>query len=155
MEKHNVARGIQGGTHKCNHPCLFRLAPRDTRLYSIGFSNPAANQYFYLMDFGSAAWQAYWVEAIRTDFANQPWGADGVHADNCVTFPSGAGYSPTPKYPTDAAWSAAMNNFSSAISAGVHGYGQKLWCNRGMTDLPAGAAAWLALDSSASPPDAA
>jgi len=46
-----------------------------------------------------------------------------------------------------------MNSFSSAISAGLHGYGQKLWCNRGMTDLPAGAAAWLALDASASPPD--
>ena len=151
--RYNVSRGHSMGSLNGNHPELFQLDSLGNRLYSLGFSNPAANQYFYLMDFGAPAWQAYWVEAVRTDFANQPWVADGVHADNCVTFPSGAGYSPTPKYPTDAAWSAAMNSFSSAISAGLHGYGQKLWCNRGMTDLPAGAAAWLALDASASPPD--
>jgi hypothetical protein len=28
------------------------------------------------------------------------------------------------------------------ISAGLHGYGQKLWCNRGSTNLAVGAAAW-------------
>src|SRR6266699_1472090 len=46
------------------------------------------------------------------------------------------------------AYSAAYS-----ITAGLHGYGQKLWCNRGMTNLAAGAAAWLALDSGPTPPD--
>jgi hypothetical protein len=46
-----------------------------------------------------------------------------------------------------------MNNFSSAIAAGLHGFGQKLWCNKGSSYLPAGASAWLALDASADHPD--
>src|SRR6266516_1585482 len=153
LGRYNVSRGHSMGSLNGNHPELFQLDSLGNRAYSAGYSSPASNTYFYLMDFGSPTWQAYWVEAIKADFVNQPWVADGVHADNCVTFPSGAGYSPTPKYPTDAAWSSAMNTFSSAVTAGLHGYGQKLWCNRGMTELSAGAAAWLALDAGPTPPD--
>src|SRR6266699_2224788 len=153
LGRYHVSRGHSMGSLNGNHPELFQLDSLGNRAYSAAYSIPASNTYFYLMDFGSPTWQAYWVEAIKADFVNQPWVADGVHADNCVTFPSGAGYSPTPKYPTDAAWASAMNTFSSAITAGLHGYGQKLWCNRGMTNLAAGAAAWLALDSGPTPPD--
>src|SRR6266699_1872075 len=153
LGRYNVSRGHSMGSLNGNHPELFQLDSLGNRAYSAAYSIPASNTYFYLMDFGSPTWQAYWVEAIKADFVNQPWVADGVHADNCVTFPSGAGYSPTPKYPTDAAWASAMNTFSSAITAGLHGYGQKLWCNRGLTNFAAGAAAWLALDSGPTPPD--
>jgi len=89
------------GSLNGNHPELFQLDSLGNRLYSLGFSNPAANQYFYLMDFGAPAWQGLLVEAVRTDFANQPWGRRRRPRRQCVTFPSGAGYSPTPKYPTD------------------------------------------------------
>jgi len=46
-----------------------------------------------------------------------------------------------------------MNSFAGAITAGLHGYGQKLWCNRGDTRSVDGSAAWLTLDAAASPPD--
>ena len=47
-----------------------------------------------------------------------------------------------------------MNSFAQAVTAGTHGVGQKLWCNRTSTQTAGGSAAWLALDASANPPDA-
>jgi len=154
LGRYNVSRGHSMGSLNGNNPGLFLLDSAGNRVYSTGFSNVGANQYFYLMDFGSAAWQSYWLEALRADIVNQPWVADGVHADNCVTNYAAAGYSASPsKYPTDAAWSNAMNTFVSAISAGLHASGQKLWCNRGSTDQPSGVSAWLAVDAGPNPPD--
>src|SRR6266853_977624 len=156
LGRYNVSRGHSMGSLNGNNPGLFLLDSAGNRIYSTGFSNVANNTFFYLMDFGSAAWQSYWLEAIRADIVNQPWVADGVHADNCVTNYAAAGYSASPsKYPTDAAWSNAMNTFVSAVSAGLQASGQKLWCNRGSTDQPAGAAAWLAVDAGPTPPDVA
>jgi hypothetical protein len=154
LGRYSVSRGHSMGSLNDNNPALFLLDSVGTRIYSTAFSNVGANQFFYLMDFGAAAYQAYWLEAVRADIVNQPWVADGIHADNCLTMAAGGKYSATPsKYPTDAAWSDAMNRFTSAISAGLHASGQKLWCNRGSTDQPAGAASWLALDAGPNPPD--
>jgi chitodextrinase len=154
LGRYDVSRGHSMGSLDGNHPELFLLDSSGKRIYNAGFSNPAANQFWYLMDFGSPAYQAYWIEAVKTDIATQPWVADGVHADNCLTFSAAGGYSGTSStYPTDAAWSGAMNNFSSAIAAGLHGFGQKLWCNKGSSYVPGGPAAWLALDASADHPD--
>jgi len=154
LGRYNVSRGHSMGTLNGNHPDFYLLDSSGNRIYSVAFSNVGANQFWHLMDFGNTAYQAYWVEAVRTDVANQPWVADGVHADNCLTFSSAGGYSATSsKYPTDASWSNAMNSFTSGIAAGLHGYGQKLWCNKGSSYLPAGAAAWLALDAGPNPPD--
>src|SRR5215831_1971288 len=131
LGRYNVSRGHSMGSLNGNHPELFQVDSSGNRIYNAGFSNPGANQFWYLMDFGSATYQAYWIEAVKADIASQPWVTDGVHADNCLTFSSAGGYSATSsKYPTDAAWSAAMNSFSSAI-----------------------AAAWHALDSSVTSPD--
>jgi chitodextrinase len=154
LGRHDVSRGHSMGSLNGNHPELFLLDSSGNRIYSTGFSNPGANQYWYLMDFGSPTYQAYWIEAVRTDIASQPWGTDGVHADNCLTFSAAGGYSATSsKYPDDASWSSAMNSFASGITAGLHGFGQKLWCNKGSSYVDAGAAAWRALDASANPPD--
>src|SRR6267154_214674 len=154
LGRHNVSRGHSMGSLNGNHPELFMLDASGNRIYNSVFSNVAANQFWYLMDFGNPAYQAYWVEAVKADIANQLWVADGVHVDNCLTFSAAGGYSATSsKYPTDPSWSATMNNFTSAITAGVHGYGQKLWCNKGSTYITAGAAAWRALDAGPNPPD--
>ncbi|HMH19810.1 MAG TPA: FG-GAP-like repeat-containing protein, partial [Burkholderiales bacterium] len=154
LGRHNVSRGHSMGSLNGNHPELFQLDTSGNRIYNAGFSNVAGNQFWYLMDFGNPAYQAYWVEAVRADIANQPWVADGVHADNCLTFSAAGGYSATSsKYPTDAAWSNAMNSFTNAITVGLHGFGQKLWCNKGATNLAAGVAAWRALDAGPTPPD--
>ena len=154
LGRHDVSRGHSMGSLDGNHPELFLLDASGNRIYNTGFSNPAGNQFWYLMDFGSSAFQAYWIEAVKTDIANQPWAADGVHADSCLTFSAAGGYSAaSSKYSTDASWSNAMNNFSSAIAAGLHAVGQKLWCNKGSSSLPAGVSAWLALDASPDHPD--
>src|SRR6267154_1834351 len=154
LARHDVSRGHSMGSLNGDHPELFMLDASGNRIYNSVFSNVAANQFWYLMDFGNPAYQAYWVEAVKADIANQLWVADGIHVDNCLTFSAAGGYSATSgKYPTDPSWSATMNNFTSAITAGVHGYGQKLWCNKGSTYIPEGAAAWRALDAGPNPPD--
>ncbi|PYR28968.1 MAG: hypothetical protein DMF98_01315 [Acidobacteria bacterium] len=154
LARYNVSRGHPMGSLNGNHPELFQLDSGGNRIYNNVYSNPGANHYFYLMDFGSSAYQSYWVTALKADIADQPWVADGVFTDDCIADQAQSGYNATSaKYPTDATFSAAMNTFVSAISTGLHGYGQKLWCNKGETRTAIGSAAWLSLDASASPPD--
>ncbi|MDB5244204.1 MAG: hypothetical protein JWN18_74 [Parcubacteria group bacterium] len=154
ISRFDASRSHPMGSLNGSHPELFLTDGAGRRVYSSGFSNPAANQYSYLMDFGSSAYQSYWLTATKNDVIDQPWAADGIFADNCVTFASAGGYNAaSSKYSTDAVWSTAMNAFSSGIAAGLHGYGQKLWCNKGDTKSAAGSAAWLALDASTNHPD--
>ena len=162
--RYDVSRGHSMGSLNGDHPELFLTDSLGLRVYSTAYSNPAANQYVYLMDFGSAAYHSYWLEAAKADIANQPWVADGVFADNCIALNTG-GYSTTPAdsgvipaaYGTNALWSDAMNRFAGAIAAGLYANApnpQKLWCNRGETRFQEGADAWRALDDGANPPDA-
>src|SRR5260221_4755191 len=152
--RYNVSRGHPMGSLNGDHPELFLLDSVGNRIYSLVYSNPAANHFNYLLDFGSAAYQSYWLTAVKADIIDQPWVADGVHADDCVSTAAELGDNAVPaKYSTAAAWSAGMNSFVSAISAGLHGYGQKLWCNKGGTRLVDGSTSWLALDAGANPPD--
>ena len=154
LGRYNVSRGHPMGSLNGNHPGLFQRDAAGNRIYSVGFSNPGAGQYWYLMDFGSSAYQSYWVSAVKADIVDQPWVADGVFVDNCLSSAAAGGYSAASAwYASNASWSAAMNSFVTAISAGMHGHGQKLWCNKGDTRFADGVAAWLALDASATPPD--
>jgi len=154
LGRHDVSRGHSMGSLNGNQPQLFLLDAAGSRIYNTTYSDPAANRFWYLMDFGSSAYQAYWVEAVKADLAEQVWAADGVHADNCLALATFAGNSASPPlYATNAAWSIAMNGFASAITSGVHAFGQKLWCNRGGSRQADGAAAWGALDAAAPPPD--
>ena len=155
LGRHNVSRGHSQGTLNGNNPALFQLDASGNRIYDLARSNAAANQYWYLMDFGSTVYQAYWLEAVKADIVNQPWVADGVFADNCPTFAGAGSYSAAPAwYSTNAAWSAAMNAFVGAITTGLHAAGQKLWCSKGYTGTTEGRNAWISLDVSANPPDA-
>ena len=121
--------------------------------------NPEANTGypgFYLMDFGSTAWQTAWVSASQADIATQAWVADGFFVDGCSATQSASIYTPA-KYPNDTTWMPAMSSFINAITSGAAAYGQKIYCNRGGTstgNTTNGIAAWLALDASAYPPDA-
>ncbi len=159
VDRYNVSRGHPMGSLNGDHPELFLLDSAGNRIYNTAYSNVTANQYWNLMDFGAAAYQSYWLTAVKADIvdgvdaAGQKWVADGVFADSCIAIDFG-GYSGVPaKYPTNAQWSGAMNSFTGTITAGLHVYGQKLWCNRGETRTVDGSAAWRDLDASASPPD--
>lgn len=154
LARYNVSRGHPMGSLNGNNPALFLTDAAGNRIYSVAYSTPSSNQYYYLLDFGSSSYQSYWVAGVKADIVDQPWKADGVFTDNCLTFSSSGGYSATSaKYSSDAAWSAAMNAFSSGIAAGLHGYGQKLWCNKGDSRESTGLAAWKALDAAANRPD--
>jgi hypothetical protein len=153
LGRHNVSRGHPMGSLNGNQPALFQKDASGNRIYNAAYSNPGANQYWYLMDFGSSAYQFYWATAVKADIIDQPWVADGIFVDNCVTTAASGGYNATSWYPTDAAWSTAMNSFITSITMSLHGYGQKIWCNKGGTTTDAGGAAWRALDSFSSPPD--
>ncbi|HEU0306849.1 MAG TPA: hypothetical protein VFR30_07765, partial [Lysobacter sp.] len=61
MGRHNVSRGHPMGSLNGNLPSLFQVDAGGNRIYNKAFSSAAANQYWYLMDFGSAAYQSYWV----------------------------------------------------------------------------------------------
>jgi chitodextrinase len=153
LGRHDVSRGHFMGSLNGNNPALFLRGSSGNRVYRVGNSNPGANQYWYLMDFGATAYQSYWVAAVKADIVDQPWVADGVFADGCTPLLNGS-YSAVPSfYATNAAWSSAMNDFASSITAGLFGYGQKVWCNRGGSGTVDGASAWRALDQTASPPD--
>ena len=64
LGRYNVSRGHPMGSLNGNHPELFLLDSTSARVYNAGYSNPSANQYSYLMDFGSSAYQSYWVTEI-------------------------------------------------------------------------------------------
>ena len=153
IDRYSVSRGHPMGSLNGNHPELYLLDSAGIRVYSTAYSNVSLNQYWYLMDFGNVDYQTYWLTAVKADIVDQSWVADGVFADNCIAV-GFRGYSGAPaKYPTNAQWSDAMNSFAATITAGLHAYGQKLWCNRGETRTVDGSAAWQGLDSSTSPPD--
>src|SRR5437879_29129 len=157
ISRYDLSRGHPMGSLNGDHPELFLLDSAGGRIYYTQLSNVAANDYWYLMDFGDATYQAYWLSAVKAYIVDQPWVADGVFADECLATNAivfGA-YSGVPtKYSNDVDWSSAMNSFAGAVTAGLHGYGQKLWCNRGDTRSPGGSTAWANLDASANPPDA-
>jgi chitodextrinase len=153
LGRYNVSRGHTMGALNGNNPGLYLLDGGNQRIYSVPYSNVAQGTYWHLMDFGSSAYQQYWLEGVQADIIDQPWVADGIFADNCLTRADAGGYSATPaRYPSGTAWSAAMNNFVQGVTAGLAAHGQKLWCNRGETRLAEGSSAWLALDASANPP---
>src|SRR5258708_5186885 len=153
LGRYDVSRGHSMGSLNGNQPDLFLLDAAGNRIYNAGYSDAPGNRYWHLMDFGSAAYQAYWVEAVKSDIVDQPWAADGVHADNCLALPTFASYSPVPlPYGTNAAWSGALNAFASAITSSLHAYGQKLWCNRGESPQADCTPARLALDAATPPP---
>jgi hypothetical protein len=154
LGRYDVSRGHPMGSLNGDHPELFLLDASGSRIYNAPHSNPAAAEYWHLMDFGAAAYQSYWLTAVKADIVDQPWVADGVFADNCLALNFGP-YSAVPvKYPDTARWNVAMDSFVQAISAGLRGVGQKVWCNRGETRFLEGSAAWRTLDAGASPPDA-
>ena len=154
LGRYDVSRGHSMGSLNGNNPGLFLLNGSGQRIYNMAYSNTGQSRYWYLMDFGSAAYQQYWVEGVKADIVDQPWVADGVFVDNCLTFSAAGGYSASAsRYPSNATWSAAMNAFTKGITQGAHAHGQKLWCNKGDTASAEGVAAWLELDAAASPPD--
>ncbi len=157
IDRNTIARH---GDLFANHFDYFLLDsyPSGNRIYNVDYSFPnnqrKMGEFSYLMDFGSSGYQSYWAGAVQADIANQLWVADGVHADNCLTLSMFAPYTAIPpQYSSDASWSSAMNAFASAITGGLHGFGQKLWCNRGFTGFQNGASAWRALDTGPNPPD--
>ena len=154
LGRYDVSRGHAMGSLNGNNPGLFLLDAGGQRIYNKAYSNTSQGTYWHLMDFGSAAYQQYWVAGVKADVIDQPWAADGVFVDNCLTLSAAGGYSATAaRYPSNTAWSSAMNAFTGAIASGVHAYGHKLWCNKGDTASAEGVAAWLELDNAASPPD--
>ena len=154
LGRYNVSRGHAMGSLNGNNAGLFLQDAGGQRIYNKAYSNTSQGTYWHLMDFGSAAYQQYWVAGVKADIIDQPWAADGVFVDNCLTLSAAGGYSATAaRYPSNAAWSAAMNAFTGGIASGVHAYGQKLWCNKGDTASAEGVSAWLELDNGASPPD--
>jgi len=154
LGRYNVSRGHPMGSLNGDHPELFLLDSLGNRIYNVGNSDPAANEFWHLMDFGAADYQSYWLTAVKADIVDQPWVADGVFADNCDALNFGPHTAVPAKYPDTAAWNVAMNSFASVITAGLRGLGQKLWCNRGATRMLEGSAAWRVLDAGANPPDA-
>jgi len=152
ISRFDVSRNHSMGNLNTDNPDLFLLDDSGQRIYFLGSTLP--DKIKHLMDFGSAAFQQYWIEAARTDIVEQPWVADGVFVDMTTATLHFNNLSALPtRYNRDAIWVPAMNSFSSAITSVLNQYGQKVWCNRGNTRLVEGYNAWLDLDSSLYPPD--
>jgi len=150
LGRYDVSRGHSMGSLNGQHPELFLVDQGGNRMLT-GTQGGDPNKRWHLMDFGHPDYQSYWLQSVLADIVGQPWGADGVFADNCFSVRFGV---PLPaKYPTYQAWADAMNSFASAIATQLHVYNRKVWCNRGNSRWPEGAAAWIALEASTTPPD--
>src|SRR5712691_7005710 len=59
LGRYDISRGHPMGSLNGDHPELFLLDSLGNRIYHVGPSVPAANQYWHLMDFGASAYQSY------------------------------------------------------------------------------------------------
>ena len=145
--RYNISREHSMGSVNGNNPGFFLLNSNNQR---VQWTWPGETRYW--LDFGNSNFQRYAIEALLTDFVGQPWTADGVVFDYMYPAESSAKTTPV-KYDTDAKWSTAMNSMANALTVGLSAHGQKVAYGRGLTAYSSGVDGWLALDSSANPPD--
>ena len=120
----------------------------------------------HLFDFGDTDYQNYACEATVDNYVTsfsgipRPWTADGVSADHGWTMGVSNSPSQPQKYLTDDLWSAAMNNFHSAMTLCMHNAGQVWGANAGPTynkgaphNPDHGSNSWRALDNKNPHPD--
>ena len=148
--RYNNTYGHSMGNLNINNPDFFLLNTSDERIHTYYAS------YRYLLDFGSADFQAYWLEATENDVVDQPWRPDGILIDNCQPTWGGGYWCELPaKYQTNAEWVPAMISFHTALTAGLHARGLKVWTNTGhISDYTGdGYDAWLTIDADPNHPD--
>ncbi len=139
--RYDNARGHSMGNLNVHNPDFFLLNSAGQRIHSYYSDNR------YMLDFGSAGFQAYWLEATEHDVVDQPWVPDGIFVDN-TTARYGTWFGDRPaKYPTDAEWTSAMIDFHAALAAGLHEREVKIWTNTGNIHRSDGYDAWLAIDA--------
>lgn len=149
IARYNDAKYHSMGSINGNHPGFFLLNQSSVRI------NDGGDAHAWLMDFGLADYQAYWMEAAATDIINRAWKADGIFLDG-VTAANAWGTeqgSWALKYPNAATWNSALNNFANGITGRLHSANQKSYMNRGIARDQAVYDAYMALDSQATPPD--
>ena len=145
--RYNNTYGHSMGDLNTDNPDLFLLNFSGQRLWTY------YKDFRRVLDFGSADFQAYWLEATEADIVDQEWCLDGIFVDNCmVTYPSYFCERPA-KYPTDASWTTAMLSWHKALAAGLHARGLKVWTNSDPVGQADGYAAWLAIDADPDYPD--
>lgn len=145
-------RGSSKGALDSNLPQLFLLNSAGSRIFNQAYPNTV------LMDFGSNAYQEYWVEATMKDLVDTPWKADGVFVDGCIVdggrhVLNSLDLARPVAYKDALSWNNAMNTFVMAITTALHAKGQKVFGNRGNSRHQAGYDAWIALDSASNSPD--
>ena len=148
--RYNNTYGHSMGNLNTNNPSFFLLDTSGQRIHTYGKS------YRYLLDFGSAGFQAYWLEATEADVVDQPWRPDGIFIDNCMPTWGGGYWCDLPaKYQTNADWVPAMISFHTALTAGLHARGLQVWTNTGhINDYTGdGYDAWLTIDADPNHPD--
>jgi len=64
LGRYNVSRGHRWEPQR-RSPELFLLDSLGNRIYNVPYSIPAVDQYWHLMDFGAAAYQSYWLTAVK------------------------------------------------------------------------------------------
>ena len=99
-----------------NHPDWFLADPDGSRLNSYYF--PQA----WMMDVGSAGYQARWLSNVLDDLRSAPW--DGVLLDDTDTSMSWHLHGRTiARYPTDASWRAATRSMLAAVGPALRSSG--------------------------------
>ena len=145
INRWKVSRGHSLGSITDNYSDFVLLDGRNQYIINPAFPHEIT------LDVGNPRLQRYWSEAVVTDIVGHPWEADGLFVDVTTMMRSSMSAMPV-KYPTDAAWSKAMNSFLNAVTVGLGAKGQKIWCNRTNGGSEFGFNAYLALDATANPP---
>jgi hypothetical protein len=84
----------------------------------------------YCADVGSPAYQQAWIRNVLSYLAAHP-GINGVFNDNTISDPKAECGGYPAKYPSTAAWSAAMLSFLKAAYSALHAHGYYLALNAG------------------------
>ncbi len=148
IARYTNARGHSMGNLDKDNPDLFLLSKKDGKR-----CHTYEKDFRYLMDFGSAKFHKYWLEATAADILDTEYVADGIFIDNTSALIAGYEHDPSAKYDTDEKWIPAMHKFQIEITKGLHKRGQKTWTNTCSSVKPLGYTEWLALDADPDGPD--
>ena len=75
----NVSRGLKQGSLNLDNPQLFLKDSKGDRIYVASYNHT------FLMDFGSAGWRQYFIDATVADNFGRPWSTYGQYIDNVLS----------------------------------------------------------------------
>ena len=109
-----------GANINVNYPSWFMLTAASARI-KFEYYGAGSGIWFYAMDWGNTAWQAYWLAQVKVSLAAADW--DGIFADDLYCKKYSAIDVALLNYADHAALQAASRAWLAYQYAGLHAFG--------------------------------